>query len=187
MAERQGQSIPRDVGADYLWRDALDIPDRGSPNFRIVHPEIAKSTSDDPGPDRAVHYRMHSQSISCPTTAEIDCCVLASRHVLDWIYDGLRKRCGRWKQPVSRPGAQFARLWTRSGPPCLRDRTYTGCSFLPLAPRRAASRWSSRRRRTDPVSTRSTSPCPIPHHGCNRLSPTSPRPTIPSCSRFTEA
>ncbi|MGH8683737.1 MAG: CapA family protein, partial [Nitrosospira sp.] len=39
--------------------------------------------------DKSVNYRMHPDNIPCITAANIDCCILANNHVLDWGYPGL--------------------------------------------------------------------------------------------------
>ena len=45
--------------------------------------------SDDHWVGKGIHYRMHPQNVPCLSAAQIDCCVLANNHVLDWGYAGL--------------------------------------------------------------------------------------------------
>jgi poly-gamma-glutamate synthesis protein (capsule biosynthesis protein) len=89
LAARANGPVPRPVGFDYVWGDALEELERHRPHARIVNLETAVTTSEDAWPDKGIHYRMHPANVPCLTRAGIDCCVLANNHVLDWGYAGL--------------------------------------------------------------------------------------------------
>ncbi len=90
LAERKVGAIPRPVDADYVWGDALAELARVTPDVRIVNLETSVTTSDTPEP-KGINYRMHPDNVSCLQAAEIDCCVLANNHVLDWGVPGLEE------------------------------------------------------------------------------------------------
>ncbi len=89
LAERENGPIPRPVGPEYVWGDALEELERTRPDARIANLETAITTSDDAWPGKGIHYRMHPANIGVLTAARIDCCVLANNHVLDWGRAGL--------------------------------------------------------------------------------------------------
>jgi poly-gamma-glutamate synthesis protein (capsule biosynthesis protein) len=89
LAERRHGVIPRPVGFDYVWGDALGVWDRLAPDLRIVNLETSITLSDEFWLSKAIHYRMHPANVACLTEANLDCCVLANNHVLDWGYAGL--------------------------------------------------------------------------------------------------
>lgn len=90
LAERKNGSIPRSANPEYIWGEALDAI-RAVANLRIVNLETAITASSAYWPGKDVHYRMHPENVSCLTAANIDCCVLANNHVLDWGYAGLEE------------------------------------------------------------------------------------------------
>ncbi|NIP14077.1 MAG: poly-gamma-glutamate biosynthesis protein, partial [Pseudomonadales bacterium] len=89
LAEDLNGPIPRPVGFDYIWGDALAELERRAPHARIVNLETSVTTSNDRWRGKGIHYRMHPGNLPCLTAAGIDCCVLANNHVLDWGYAGL--------------------------------------------------------------------------------------------------
>jgi poly-gamma-glutamate synthesis protein (capsule biosynthesis protein) len=89
LAERVTGPIPRPVDFAYVWGDALGELARRGPHARIVNVETAVTTSADPWPGKAVHYRMHPANAPCLEAARIDCGTLANNHVLDWGARGL--------------------------------------------------------------------------------------------------
>lgn len=91
LAEAANGPIPRPVDAGYPWGDALTELAQAVPDARIVNLETAITRSDDYWPQKGVNYRMHPANIGCLTAAEIDCCVLANNHVLDWGHAGLEE------------------------------------------------------------------------------------------------
>jgi poly-gamma-glutamate synthesis protein (capsule biosynthesis protein) len=91
LAERRSGPIPRGVDDSYIWGDALGELQRRAPDLRMINLETAVTTSDDFWPGKQIHYRMNPQNVGCLTAADIDCCVLANNHVLDWGYAGLEE------------------------------------------------------------------------------------------------
>ena len=89
LAERINGPIPRPVGLDYIWGDALAALDRAGTDARVINLETSITRSDDFWHGKGINYRMHPANIGCLTAARIDCCCLANNHVLDWGYDGL--------------------------------------------------------------------------------------------------
>ena len=89
LAEEKHGPIPRPVDFRYVWGDALDELRLRSPHARIVNLETSVTCSDEPWPLKGINYRMHPRNVQCLTAAEIDVCVLANNHVLDWEHAGL--------------------------------------------------------------------------------------------------
>jgi poly-gamma-glutamate synthesis protein (capsule biosynthesis protein) len=89
LAEQANGPIPRPLGFDYVWGDALAELERRRPDARIVNLETAVTARGSPWRSKSIHYRMHPRNVPCLTAARLDCCVLANNHVLDWGYDGL--------------------------------------------------------------------------------------------------
>jgi poly-gamma-glutamate capsule biosynthesis protein CapA/YwtB (metallophosphatase superfamily) len=89
LAERANGPITRPVDSSYVWGHALAEWNRISPDVRILNLETSVTTSNDYWPGKGVHYRMNPQNIGCLTAANLDCCVLANNHVLDWGHAGL--------------------------------------------------------------------------------------------------
>jgi poly-gamma-glutamate synthesis protein (capsule biosynthesis protein) len=122
LAESVNGMIPRPVAFEYIWGDALTelqpphpTPERGGPkgrgegrvrgaDVRIINLETSVTCSENPWPDKGIHYRMHPQNIGCITAARIDCCCLANNHVLDWGYSGLAETL----QTLDRAGVAHA-------------------------------------------------------------------------------
>jgi poly-gamma-glutamate synthesis protein (capsule biosynthesis protein) len=89
LAEKANGPIPRPLGFDYIWGDALQELERASVDLRIVNLETAITSEETPWPDKRIHYRMHPLNIGCLSAARISGCALANNHVLDWGYPGL--------------------------------------------------------------------------------------------------
>ncbi len=89
LAERVVGPIPRPVGFDYIWGDALAELRRVRPDARIVNLETSVTASEEAWPEKGIHYRMHPANVPCLTAAGIDCCALANNHILDWGRSGL--------------------------------------------------------------------------------------------------
>jgi poly-gamma-glutamate capsule biosynthesis protein CapA/YwtB (metallophosphatase superfamily) len=88
LAERVSGPIPRAVGFNYVWGDALEALQRAAPEVRIVNLETSVTKSNEAVP-KGINYKMNPDNIACLTAADIDCCVLANNHVLDWGRPGL--------------------------------------------------------------------------------------------------
>jgi poly-gamma-glutamate capsule biosynthesis protein CapA/YwtB (metallophosphatase superfamily) len=86
--EANDRRIPRQVAPPYVWGDALAVLHAVRPAARIINLETAITTSSQHWP-KGINYRMHPGNIGCLTTAQIDCCVLANNHALDWGHTGL--------------------------------------------------------------------------------------------------
>ncbi len=87
IAERKSGSIPRNVGPEYIWGDALG--DIRSADLRVINLETSITDRGEPWPGKGIHYRMHPANTRILTAAAFDCAVLANNHVLDWGYAGL--------------------------------------------------------------------------------------------------
>lgn len=93
LAEEVSGAVPRAVGWDYVWGDALAELEARAPDASIVNLETAITRSDDYWPGKGVHYRMNPANLPCLERAGFDCCVLANNHVLDWGLPGLADTC----------------------------------------------------------------------------------------------
>lgn len=89
IAERLNGVIPQPVDYSYIWGDALIEWQRMAADVKIINLETSVTRSDDYWQGKGINYRMHPENIACITAAQIDCCVLANNHVLDWGYTGL--------------------------------------------------------------------------------------------------
>ncbi|HVU01300.1 MAG TPA: CapA family protein [Polyangiaceae bacterium] len=87
LAERANGTIPRGVGYEYVWGDALDEMRRAAPDLRVVNLETSITRSDDWQP-KGINYRMRPENVTCLTAAHVDCADLANNHVLDYGRDG---------------------------------------------------------------------------------------------------
>lgn len=88
LAEQANGPIPRRVNPSYVWGAALDELNRMRPDARIINLETAITDSDDYA-RKGINYRMSPENADCLAAANIDCCVLANNHVLDWGRSGL--------------------------------------------------------------------------------------------------
>lgn len=88
LAEAANGPVPRPVSYDYIWGDALESLRRRRPALRVINLETSITVNDEPWP-KGINYRLHPANISCITAADVDCCVLANNHVLDWGEAGL--------------------------------------------------------------------------------------------------
>jgi poly-gamma-glutamate capsule biosynthesis protein CapA/YwtB (metallophosphatase superfamily) len=89
LAERRYGAIPRGVGPEYVWGEALGVLDEAGVDARIINLETAVTDRGEPWPAKGIHYRMHPDNVAVLAAAGIDCCVLANNHILDWSYPGL--------------------------------------------------------------------------------------------------
>ncbi|MEA3405774.1 MAG: CapA family protein [Pseudomonadota bacterium] len=89
IAEQKNGPIPRTVDYAYIWGDALTEWQRMKADIKIINLETSITQSDDYWKNKGINYRMHPQNIASLTCAQVDCCVLANNHVLDWGYSGL--------------------------------------------------------------------------------------------------
>lgn len=89
LAEEANGPIPRGVGPEYVWGDALSVLDDRNPDARVINLETAITAHGEPWPGKGIHYRIGPANAGVISVAEIDCCSLANNHVLDWSYTGL--------------------------------------------------------------------------------------------------
>jgi len=88
LAERANGPIEAPVVFSYPWGDGLEELERIAPDARIINLETSVTRSDE-AEDKGINYRMHPGNVPVLTAAEVDCCVLANNHVLDWGRAGL--------------------------------------------------------------------------------------------------
>ena len=97
LAEVVNGPIARPAGVSSIWGAALGELDRARPDLRIVNLETSITRSDNYEP-KGINYRMSPENAGCLTAAELDCCVLANNHVLDWGPAGLLDTLARLEQ-----------------------------------------------------------------------------------------
>lgn len=106
IAEAESGPIPRAVEPAYVWGDALEILGARRPAARIVNLETSITERGQGWPRKGIHYRMHPANVAVLTAAEIDCCILANNHVLDWGREGLADTLQALDgADIDRPGA----------------------------------------------------------------------------------
>lgn len=88
IAELKNGPIPRPVNSAYVWGDALEEWRRRQPDLKIVNLETSITRSSAFAP-KGINYRMSPENAACLQAAEIDCCVLANNHILDFGARGL--------------------------------------------------------------------------------------------------
>jgi poly-gamma-glutamate synthesis protein (capsule biosynthesis protein) len=89
LAQQASGPIPRAVDPAYPWGDALAILDAAVPDARVINLETSITRSSERDRDKRIHYRVSPENARCLATAQIDACVLANNHVLDWGRRGL--------------------------------------------------------------------------------------------------
>ncbi|WP_027500272.1 CapA family protein [Rhodococcus sp. UNC363MFTsu5.1] len=90
LAERVNGRIAAPVDWDWPWGEALTVLDEADPDLRVINLETAVTTSDDYAP-KGINYRMHPSNVGVLTAADIDVCVLANNHILDFGIRGLEE------------------------------------------------------------------------------------------------
>jgi len=88
LAEQISGPVPRGVGSDYIWGDALAEWARMAPAARLVNLETSITHSGEHEP-KGINYRMHPDNVDCLRAARLDICILANNHVLDYGTKGL--------------------------------------------------------------------------------------------------
>jgi poly-gamma-glutamate capsule biosynthesis protein CapA/YwtB (metallophosphatase superfamily) len=91
LAEAVNGPIPRPVGFDWPWGDALAVLDEAAPAARVVNLETSVTRSDVFAPGKEVHYRMNPANLPALAAVRPDVCVLANNHVLDFGRPGLEE------------------------------------------------------------------------------------------------
>ncbi|MFC7447639.1 CapA family protein [Rhodococcus daqingensis] len=90
LAERVNGRIAAPVDWDWPWGEALPVLDESEPDIRVINLESTVTTSDDYAP-KGINYRMHPSNVGVLTAADIDVCVLANNHILDFGIRGLEE------------------------------------------------------------------------------------------------
>lgn len=91
LAESVNGPIRRPVSFAYPWGDALAEDEIRHPDARIINLETAVTRSGDWWRGKGIHYRMSPANIPCLAAGQIDCCLLANNHVMDWGRAGLEE------------------------------------------------------------------------------------------------
>jgi len=86
LAEKANGAIERPVDFAYIWGYAIGAMKEA--DARVINLETSITSSED-YLNKGINYRMHPKNISCLDIANVDCCVLANNHVLDWGQKGL--------------------------------------------------------------------------------------------------
>jgi len=86
LAEQANGPIEHPMDFAYIWGYALGTIKEA--DVRIINLETSITNSNN-YLDKGINYRMHPKNIPCLSVANIDCCVLANNHVLDWGQKGL--------------------------------------------------------------------------------------------------
>jgi poly-gamma-glutamate capsule biosynthesis protein CapA/YwtB (metallophosphatase superfamily) len=94
LAEAANGPIPRGAHPEYVWGDALALLEGLQPDARVVNLETAVTANGEPWLGKGIHYRMSPANAGVISAANVDCCVLANNHVLDWSYPGLEDTLG---------------------------------------------------------------------------------------------
>jgi len=89
LAEEVHGRIAVPVDYAYIWGDALAGPVGAGLDLRLINLETSITTSDRFWPGKGINYRMHPGNLAALQAADLDCCILANNHVLDWGRDGL--------------------------------------------------------------------------------------------------
>lgn len=90
IAENANGPITKPVDYKYIWGDALAELNNTNPIARIINLETSVTRSED-WERKGINYRMNPDNIMVLKEAEVDCCVLANNHILDWGKKGLEE------------------------------------------------------------------------------------------------
>jgi poly-gamma-glutamate capsule biosynthesis protein CapA/YwtB (metallophosphatase superfamily) len=88
LAEEVNGRIPRAATFSYIWGAALQELNRAQPDVRIINLETSITRRGAFVP-KGINYRMSPENAVCLVPPDIDCCVLANNHILDWGHTGL--------------------------------------------------------------------------------------------------
>lgn len=89
LAEDKNGPIPRQVPYDYVWGDALEEFKNPNIDVRIINLETTITTHN-AWENKGINYRMNPMNLPCLQKSQINCCVLANNHILDWKEQGLQ-------------------------------------------------------------------------------------------------
>ena len=88
LAEATNGPVNHPVAPAYIWGAALDELKRVRPDARIINLETSITRSEKYDP-KGINYRISPENADTLLVAQIDCCVLANNHILDWGQAGL--------------------------------------------------------------------------------------------------
>jgi poly-gamma-glutamate capsule biosynthesis protein CapA/YwtB (metallophosphatase superfamily) len=91
LAERKSGELDLPLSYSYVWGEALEVWEQRDPHLKLINLETSITISNEPWPDKSIHYRMHPKNLKLFTIAGIDHCSLANNHVLDWGREGLEE------------------------------------------------------------------------------------------------
>ena len=89
LAERVSGPVPRPVGPEYPWGDALAVMDETPSAVRLMNLETSVTLSEDRERGKAVLYRMSPANLAVLDVAGVHAWGLANNHVLDHGRQGL--------------------------------------------------------------------------------------------------
>lgn len=90
LAEQANGPISRPLSLTYIWDDALAELSRARPDTCIINLETSITLSE-AYERKGINYRVSPENATCLVAAQMDCCVLANNHLLDWGREGLRE------------------------------------------------------------------------------------------------
>lgn len=88
LAEHVNGTIKQPLDYVHIWGDAL--VEMKKADLRIINLETSITTNASYY-NKGINYRIHPKNIPCLTHANIDCCVLANNHTLDFERKGLQE------------------------------------------------------------------------------------------------
>ena len=88
LAERRSGTIARPVSFDYVWGEGIVELRRQRPDTSLINLETAISRSD-AAEQKGINYRMSPENVEVLAAADIQACMLANNHVMDWGEQGL--------------------------------------------------------------------------------------------------
>lgn len=91
LAEKKNGHIPSAASYEYIWGDALEVLSKFKPDFRIINLETAVTDHSEFWKGKGINYRMHPANVGLLTQADIDLCLLANNHILDFSFRGLQQ------------------------------------------------------------------------------------------------
>jgi len=88
LAEAANGPVPRPVGFDYPWGDALPLLRHRPFDLLLANLETA-ITRQQQGADKAIRFRLSPANAGLLAAAGLDACALANNHALDYGHEGL--------------------------------------------------------------------------------------------------
>ncbi len=120
LAERANGPIPWPVSFAWPWGDALAVLGQAAPDARVINLETSVTRSGSFAAGKAVHYRMSPSNLPAVIVANLDVCVLANNHVLDFGRPGLAETIDALAAaglPLAGAGRDAAQAWQPAAVP----------------------------------------------------------------------